>query len=337
MNRFERIAFEAGDYGQDPEEGPSEQTQFLRDSSRSILTRNDSPDVGFTFSVNPYRGCEHGCSYCYARPTHEYLGFSAGLDFETRILVKENAPVLLDKELRAKNWSPQTVALSGVTDPYQPAERRFSLTRRCLAVLAEFRNPVVIITKNALVGRDADLLANLARDRAACVLLSLTSLDVELSGNLEPRASRPAARLEAVRKLAEAGVPVGVNLAPMIPGLTDEEIPSLLQAAKEAGASFAGLGLLRLPLGVAGLFQAWLERHYPDRVERVLGRQRSTRGGVLNDSRFGNRMCGEGPYAEAIRAQFRLFKRRCALGSWPELSAASFRVPAAKGDQLDLF
>ncbi len=288
--------------------------------------------------MNPYRGCEHGCAYCYARPTHEYLGFSAGLDFETKILVKDRAPELLRRELRSKSWVPQTIALSGVTDPYQPAERRFKLTRQCLEVLAEFRNPVVVITKNALVTRDVDILSELAKYKAALVILSITTLDSDLCGKLEPRASRPSARLQAIRQLAESGIPVGVNLAPVIPGLTDEEIPSILQRAYEAGARQAGCVPLRLPLGVADLFSQWVERHFPDRASKVLNRVRDMRGGKLNDPNFISRMKGEGPYAQAIAAQFRLFKRKTGYLSSPEeLSAASFRVPFGAGDQLALF
>lgn len=336
-NRFESFAYEAGDYGQDPDEAPAPQTQFLRDASKTILAKNDSPDVGFSVSINAYRGCEHGCSYCYARPTHEYLGFSAGLDFETKILVKDRAPELLRHELRSKSWVPQAIGISGVTDPYQPAERRFRLTRQCLEVLAEFRNPAVIITKNALVARDVDVLAELAKYQAALVLLSVTTLDSELCGKLEPRASRPAARLEAIRRLSEAGVPVAVNMAPIIPGLTDDEIPAVLKACREAGAKHAGYGTLRLPLGVKDLFAQWLERHVPDRASKVLNRIRDMRGGKLNDPNFGSRMRGEGAYAEAISAQFRLFKRKIGFLSGPDLSTAAFRVPFGSGDQLALF
>lgn len=255
------------------------ETQLLPNRSRTILTRNDSPDLGFTYSLNPYRGCGHGCSYCYARPYHEYLGFSAGLDFETRILVKEDAPTLLHKELAAPRWIPDVIALSGVTDAYQPIERQLQLTRRCLEVLTAFRNPVGIVTKNALVARDADLLANLARDHAALVMVSVTTLDTHLAGVMEPRASRPHARLEAIRQLRAAGVPVGVMVAPIISGLNDHEVPAILTAVAEAGAQWASYTVLRLPHGVADLFADWLDRHFPTSKEKILGRVREMHGG----------------------------------------------------------
>jgi DNA repair photolyase len=336
-NRFESFAYEAGDYGQDPDEVPAPKTQFLRDATRTIIAHNDSPDVGFSVSVNPYRGCEHGCSYCYARPTHEYLGFSAGLDFETKILVKDRAPELLREELRKKSWQPQPIGIAGVTDAYQPAERRFGLTRACLQVLAEFRNPVVIITKNHLVTRDKDVLGELATHGAAAVFVSITTLDPDLCGKLEPRASRPQSRLDAIRELHEAKIPVGVNLAPVIPGLTDDEIAPILKAAHEAGARYAGCVPLRLPLGVSDLFTAWLERHVPERAEKVLNRVRAMRGGKLNDARFGSRMKGEGIYAETIAAQFRLFKKKAGYLSDLPLTTDAFRVPLGSGDQLALF
>jgi DNA repair photolyase len=334
-NRFDRLHYEP-DPDLDPSEQPAPRTQFLRDESRSIITSNDSPDVGFRYSINPYRGCEHGCPYCYARPTHEYLGFSAGLDFETRIVVKEDAPALLRKELSSPKWAPEVLGLSGVTDPYQPIERRLQLTRRCLEVLAEFRNPVAIVTKNRLVARDADLLGELATHRAAAVFLSITTLDAGLAGVLEPRAARPAARLEALAELRRAGVPVGVLVAPVIPGLNDHEIPSVLAAAAEAGAAHAGYVVLRLPHGVADLFSAWLDRHFPDGKEKVLGRIRDLRGGQLNDSRFGRRMRGEGVLAAQIKSLFALGCRRAGItGRGPELSAAAFRRPG--GTQRLLF
>jgi DNA repair photolyase len=311
-------------------------TEFLVDRSRNVIAENDSPDVGFEVSVNPYRGCEHGCAYCYARPTHEFLGYSAGLDFETKILVKEDAPELLRKALSSPRWRPRVLALSGVTDPYQPKERRLELTRRCLAVLAEFRQAVSIITKNRLVTRDLDLLGELARHGAAGVFLSITSLDVELVGRLEPRTTRPAGRLAAIAELAAAGIPAGVMIAPVIPGLTEHEIPAILQAAAAAGARFAGCGLVRLPGAVAGLFQDWLERHYPDRKTKVLDRIRAARGGRLNEVRFGKRMSGEGTHAELIARLFRSASRRAGLNQspWP-VSPAAFRRPGL--EQLTLF
>jgi len=243
-NRFEKLVYVRDPESIDPEE-PSPKTQFLRDVSKSLISYNDSPDVGFEASINPYRGCEHGCIYCYARPYHEYLGFSSGLDFETKILVKENAPKLLRDELASKRWQPKVLAISGVTDPYQPIERKLQLTRQCLEVLAEFRNPVIIITKNQLVARDVDLLKELASFDAAAVCVSVTTLDAELARVMEPRTSTPANRLEAIQTLAQAGVPVRVLVAPIIPGLTDHETPGIIKAAAKAGASHAGYVVVR--------------------------------------------------------------------------------------------
>jgi DNA repair photolyase len=334
-NRFELVVHER-DPGEVEEDAPAPATQFLRDATRSVISTNDSPDVGFGASINPYRGCEHGCSYCYARPTHEYLGFSAGLDFETKILVKENAPELLRRELSSRRWKPQLLALSGVTDCYQPIERRLRLTRRCLEVLAEFRNPVGIVTKNRLVTRDIDLLGELARHQAAMVFVSLSSLSAEVTGKLEPRASHPKARLEAMHELANAGIPVGVMVAPVIPALTDHEIPSVLEAAAKAGVRFAGYTVLRLPYAVAGLFEQWLDQHFPEKKEKVLGRIRETRGGKMNDARFGSRMKGEGPFALMIREMFVLARRKAGIGEHaPVLSTAAFRRPG--GDQALMF
>jgi DNA repair photolyase len=272
---------------------------------------------------------------CYARPTHEYLGFSAGLDFETRILVKEDAPELLREALSSPRWQPRVVALSGVTDAYQPIEAKLRLTRRCLAVFAAFRNPVAIITKSALVARDADLLAELAAHGAASVHVSITTLDDALRRALEPRASSPRRRLAAIETLAKAGVPVGVMCAPVIPGLNDAEIPAILSAAARAGAQRASHVLLRLPHGVAELFDAWLARHRPERRDRVMARIREVRGGRLNDPRFHSRMRGEGVYADQIHALFALACRRAGLaGERAPLSTAAFRRPG--GTQLQL-
>jgi DNA repair photolyase len=273
---------------------------------------------------------------CYARPFHEYLGFSPGIDFETKILVKEDAPALLREELSSPKWKPQTIALSGVTDCYQPAERKFRLTRGCLEVLAEFRNPAVVITKNHLVTRDVDLLSELARHRAAAVAVSITTLDASLARTMEPRTSTPSRRLAAMQTLAAAGVPVGVNVAPIIPGLTDAEVPAILKAAAEAGASFAGHTVVRLPHAVKEIFEKWLEEQFPDRKKKVLHRIQDVRGGALNDPRFGSRMSGEGVYAEQIQALFELSRKKAGLTQdSPELSAAAFRVPP--GPQLTLF
>jgi DNA repair photolyase len=334
-NRFESTRFEREPEGFDDEE-PSPRTEFLRDASRTIISTNDRPDVGFEASINPYRGCEHGCSYCYARPTHEFLGFSAGLDFETKILVKEDAPGLLRRELMSPRWVPKVVALSGVTDPYQPAERRLRVTRGCLEALAEFRNPVGIITKNRLIARDLDLLGELAGHRAALAFLSVTTLDADLARRMEPRTSPPALRLEAVEALADAGVPVGVMVAPIVPGLTDHEVPGILKAAAEAGARFAGYTIVRLPGAVAGIFEDWLDRNRPERKARVMERLRGMRGGRLSDPRFGRRMGGEGVHADLIRTVFDQTCRRVGLSRRvPALSTSAFRRP---GDgQLALF
>ena len=334
-NRFATLHVEAADPDWPEEERPTVRTRFYRDFSKTIITRNDSPDVGFEFSINPYRGCEHGCVYCYARPTHEYLGFSAGLDFESRIMVKTDAPELLSTELSSPCWKPHVIVMSGVTDPYQPVERRLQITRRCLEVLVRFRNPVAIITKNRLVTRDIDLLAELASRDGAAVNISVTSLDPDLHHVLEPRTSPPSARLEAISQLRAAGIPVGVMVAPVIPGLTDHEVPAILAACADAGAQFAGYIVVRLPWAVAPLFEHWLEGHFPDRKEKVLGRIRHLRGGEkLNDSQWATRMRGQGIFAEQIRALFEVGCRRAGIGARPELSAAAFRRP---GQQLELF
>jgi len=333
-NRFESLSLER-DIDWNPEEDPSPKTQFLRDLSQSIISYNNSPDISFRAGINPYRGCEHGCSYCYARQTHEYLGFSAGLDFESRIMVKENAPELLRRELSSKSWKPQLLAMSGVTDCYQPVERRLQITRKCLAVLAEFRNPVCIITKNFLVTRDLDHLTELARHKAVMVHLSINSLDASLARKLEPRASSPNQRLAAVETLAKAGVPVGVLVAPVIPALNDHEMPSVLAAAKSAGAGWAGTEVLRLPLTVSPVFQEWLERNFPEKKEKVLGRIRAIRGGKLNDARFGSRMRGEGIFAAQISQMFHVARRKVGLAEdGPELSTTAFR--GLGGNQLAL-
>lgn len=334
-NRFERLEYvaELSDDASDDTVAP--RTIFLRDDSQTILSWNDSPDVGFNAGLNPYRGCEHGCAYCFARPTHEYLGFSAGIDFESKIVVKPTAPELLRRELSKKSWEPQTIAMSGVTDCYQPIERRLQLTRRCLAVLAEFRNPVAIITKNHLVTRDIDILRELAVHRAVVANISVTTLDGELAKVLEPRASPPARRLAAIAELHAAGISVRVMMAPVIPGLTDHEMPALLAAAAAAGACDASYVALRLPWAVAPLFEAWLERHAPGHKEKVLSRIRHMRGGKLYDSRWGTRSRGEGFFAEQMEAMFDIAKRKAGFnGDAPVLSTAAFRVPT---NQLSLF
>jgi DNA repair photolyase len=345
-NRFERI--EVVDdpeflevqrleiQGQDGDSPPALRTQFFRDPSRSIIAWNGSPDLPFEASLNPYRGCEHGCIYCYARPFHEYLGFSAGLDFESRILVKDDAPVLLRRKLASARWTPQVVVVGAATDPYQPIEGRMQITRRCLEVFADFRNPVSVITKSSLVVRDADWLESLAAHGAAAVNVSETSLDRRFSRLMEPRAAPPERRLEAVSELHRRGIPVGVMLAPVIPGLTDHEIPQIVAAAAQAGAQWLSAIVLRLPYGVAPLFESWLERHFPDRAKKVMNRIRAVRGGRANDPRFHSRMRGTGIYAEQIHALVALARRRAGIPEMRlELSAAAFRPPP--GPQLSLF
>ena len=322
--------------GEPNRRSPLTRTQYLRDTSRSVLVRNDSPDVGFTVGLNPYRGCEHGCVYCYARPFHEFLGMSAGLDFETRILVKEDAPTLLERELARPGYRPEVIGMSGVTDCYQPIERVLRITRRCLEVLASCRHPVGLITKNALITRDVDLLRELAQWNAVAVHVSLTTLDGALHRVMEPRASHPEQRLRAIESLAQAGIPTAVLIGPVIPGLTDHEIPAILDAAASAGAQSAGHIVLRLPGAVEELFTAWLARHVPDRRAKVLSRLRAMRNGKLDDPRFGSRMRGEGVFAEQIHSLFDLTRRKARLESaLPEPSCANFRRPS--GAQLDLF
>lgn len=314
----------------------SPHTQFLPDTSKSLIAYNDSPDVGFNASINPYRGCEHGCVYCYARPTHEYLGFSSGLDFETKIMIKEEAPELLRDELSSRKWQPQVVALSGNTDCYQPVEKKKQLTRRCLEVFLEFRNPVVIITKNHLVTRDIDILSQLAKYQCIGVTVSVTTLDTKLASLLEPRASTPNRRLAAIRAISDAGIPVGYLQAPMIPGLTDSEAPAIAQAAAQAGAKFCGYVALRLPFAVKLLFEEWLEQHYPEKKEKILNRIRSIRSGKLNDPNFKSRMRGEGIFAEQMSELFRLAQKRAGIYEhWPKFSTEHFRRPSK--DQLTLF
>lgn len=355
-NRFERVSIELDPVEvplEDGESAPLLRTQYFKDHSRSLLSENSSPDVGFKYSINPYRGCEHGCIYCYARPSHEYLGFSAGTDFESKIMVKEDAPELLRKELSKPSWQPQVVLMSGNTDCYQPIERKLQLTRRCLQVFSEFLNPVSLITKNSLIVRDLDVLETLASVQAAEVTISITTLDEGLAAKLEPRTSRPKARLEAVRELASAQIPVKVNIAPVIPGLNCHEIPKIVEAATQAGANSAEYIAVRLPGAIAPLFAEWLEVHYPLRKDKVLSAISEMRGertfGVerdrkeqrlkLNDSQFGSRMRGVGAVAENLRQMFEISCRRYGLDKArrPPLSVESFRRVEPKTNQLSLF
>jgi DNA repair photolyase len=341
-NRFERIHYQDDWEHLDPSDEPpgpvAEPTHFLPDRSQTVITQTDSPDVPFRFSINPYRGCEHGCAYCYARPYHELLGMNAGLDFETKILVKFDAARLLCRELNCSGWQGDVICLSGITDCYQPAERRFRITRGLLEVLHQARQAVSIVTKNALVLRDLDLLGPMGQQRLAQVNISLPSLDQDLTRFLEPRTSAPAARLRAIRELTAAGVPVRVVISPVIPGLTDHQIPQVMQAAKEAGALQAHWSLLRLPLSVAPIFLDWLDTHRPELRTVVEQRIRATRDGRLNDPQFGTRMSGSGAYAETIRSVFVAFARRFELDQpLPPLDTNQFRPPPPPRGQLRLF
>lgn len=311
-------------------------TQVFRDKSKSIISTNDSPDIGMEATLNPYRGCEHGCIYCFARPTHEYLGLSAGLDFETKIFAKPDAAKLLAEKLQSPGWQPKVIFMSGVTDAYQPLERKMKITRSCLEVLMEFRNPVSFITKNHLVTRDIDILSEMAKLDLCSVNMSVTTLDRKLARLMEPRASTPPMRLKAIEQLSAAGIPVNVLIGPVLPGLTEHEIPAILEAAKKAGAVSAGYTMLRLPYGVKDLFQTWLQEHYPDRAEKVLNRIRSIRDGKLNDGEFGSRMRGEGFHATQISQIFDLMRLKHQLTKRVKLSTAHFKKNARE-KQMSLF
>lgn len=335
--RFESTAREAFDDGwgtlADFADLPPLPTVLLKDHAKSAMAWNNSPDIGFDRSINPYRGCEHGCVYCYARPTHAYLGHSPGLDFETQLYFKPDLPALLEKELRKPGYVPRPVALGANTDPYQPVERTLSLTRQVLEVLERFGHPVTVVTKSAGVLRDLDILQRLARRNLVHVCLSVTTLDPALARRMEPRAAAPARRLAAIQALAQAGVPVGVLAAPMIPGLNDAELERILGACAAAGATRAGYVLLRLPLEIAGLFEDWLHAHLPDRAARVLALVRQTRGGNLYDSRFGKRQSGNGPYADMLASRFRVAVERLGMNRagvrGQGLDCSQFAVPDA--------
>lgn len=338
-NRFAehgREAFDDG-WGTLDELAPPLRTELFVDTSKSLITYNDSPDIPFDRSINPYRGCEHGCVYCFARPTHAYLGLSPGLDFESRIFYKPDAATLLRKELSKPSYSCAPLALGVNTDAYQPAERRLGITRAVIEVLAEFGHPFSMVTKSALIERDLDLLAAMAERNLAQVAISVTTLDRQLARTLEPRAAAPERRLETIRRLREAGVPVIVLVAPMIPFLNDDEMETILAAVREAGALDAGYVLLRLPHEVKDLFQDWLVAHVPLKAERIMNRLRDCRGGKDYDSRFGSRMRGEGEYADLISRRFRLAKRKLGFpGSNVSLDCSQFKVPG-RAQQLDLF
>jgi DNA repair photolyase len=339
--RFEseqRVATDDGWGSADAEPLPLD-TIYTKDTARSVITRNDSPDISFDRSINPYRGCEHGCIYCYARPSHAYLGLSPGLDFESRIFVKEDGPELLRAELAKPGYRCDVIALGANTDPYQPVERKLEITRRILLVLQEFRHPVGIVTKSALVQRDIDILAEMARERLASVAVSVTTLDRALARKMEPRAATPERRLETVAALANAGIPVTVMAAPMIPALNDHELERILEAAAERGARSAAYVLLRVPLEIKGLVEEWLDAHEPGKAKHVMSLLRETHGGKAYNSQWGTRMRGLGPYAEMLRLRFERTCRRLKLNErqrgW-SLDTGKFRRPPQKGDQLSL-
>lgn len=337
--RFESHRHEAFDDGWDlANEELRPKTEVQIDATRGILAHNKSPDVPFDLSLNPYRGCEHGCVYCFARPTHAFLGLSPGLDFETRLFSKPNAAALLEEALRKPGYRPQTLALGVNTDAYQPIERKLEITRSVLQVLRQFRHPVAIVTKSAMVERDIDILAEMAKDQLVCVNISVTTLDAELARKLEPRAAAPHRRIKTIQELAEAGIPVSVSVAPIIPVLTDPELDAILAAARHAGAQSANYILLRLPLEVSELFQQWLHTHYPLKAEHVMTRVRDTRGGKDYNSQFGERMRGTGAFADMIAQRFALTCKK--LGLQPreyDLNCEAFHVPERSGDQLNLF
>ena len=341
--RFEsekRIAFDDGwGSADEDDEAPRVATKLTVDATKTIIARNDSPDIGFDRSINPYRGCEHGCIYCYARPSHAYLGLSPGLDFETRIFYKPQAATLLRAELRKKGYVCKPIALGSNTDPYQPSERKLGITRAILEVLREFHHPVTIVTKGALIRRDIDILAEMAKEKLAVVTVSITTLDRDLARVMEPRASTPERRLEAIAALADAGVPAGVLSAPMIPALNDSEMEAILEKARAAGATRAGYTLLRLPLELKALFKEWLEEHAPNKAAHVLSLVAQCHGGKLYDSAWSKRMVGGGAYAQILAARFDRACRRLGFAARTNdlLDTTRFRPPPQTGDQLALF
>ncbi|WP_434058504.1 PA0069 family radical SAM protein [Coralliovum pocilloporae] len=331
-----RVAFDDG-WGPDEDALPI-RTDVQIEKPKKIITRNDSPDIPFDRSINPYRGCEHGCSYCFARPTHAYMGLSPGLDFETRLFAKPDAARLLEKELAHPKYQPKTLAIGTNTDPYQPIEKQYRIMRDVLEVLDACNHPVGIVTKSALIQRDIDILSRMAERNLVKVAVSVTTLDRKLHRAMEPRAAAPERRLETLQALSDAGIPTAVLAAPMVPALNDAELESILEAAREAGAQEAGYILLRLPLEVSEIFRDWLLTHYPDKYRHVLSLLKSMRGGQDYDSTFGRRMRGQGPYAETIRNRFTLAVKRLGLNRMRRrLSSDSFTRPRVAGEQLDLF
>ncbi|HEY2659624.1 MAG TPA: PA0069 family radical SAM protein [Caulobacteraceae bacterium] len=339
--RFEAFARETFDDGWTDDDGPPKQRQttLTPETARRIISRNDSPDIGFDQSINPYRGCEHGCIYCFARPTHAYMGLSPGLDFETKLFFKPEAPRLLEKELSRPSYKPAYIQLGANTDPYQPVEARLRITREILQVLAKFRHPVGITTKNALVTRDIDILGPMAADNLAMVAVSVTTLDRKLARAMEPRASTPDRRIDAIARLSASGVPAAVGFAPVIPGLNDHEMEAVLERAAEAGATLAYFTVLRLPLEIKDLFREWLAAERPDRAARVMSLVRQMRGGKDYDSDWGKRMRGEGPIADLIRTRFVIACRRLGLNgpNRRRMDLSLFRPPPKATDQMDLF
>lgn len=335
-NRFERIKIDVDLDWLDTEPQQKVAAEYFIDNTKNILAKNDSYDLSFTYSINPYRGCEHGCVYCYARPTHEYFGLSAGLDFETKIMVKPDAPRLLEQQFQSKRWTPQVVAFSGNTDCYQPIEKKLQITRQCLEVFLKFRNPVGVITKNALILRDLDILQELARYNLVLATVSVTTLDNHLARKMEPRTSAPEKRLDALEQLVAAGIPTNVNVAPVIPGLTDHEMPLILKEAAARGVKSAAYILMRLPYSVKELFFTWLNHNYPDRVKKVMHAVQDTRAGRLNDPRFSARFKGVGVRAAAIERMFKLCCQKYALNERKfDLSTDHFR--RGNLDQRELF
>lgn len=338
-NRFERLEkFLESDGWDIDEERAVVRTETRIERPRKIISRNTSPDLDFDCSINPYRGCEHGCVYCFARPSHAYLGLSPGLDFETQLLARPNAPILLEKELSSPRYVPKMLAIGTNTDAYQPIERSHRIMRQCLRVLQRFRHPVAIVTKGTLIERDIDILGEMAADGLARVGVSVTTLDPNLSRKMEPRVPSPERRLETIRKLSDAGIPVRIMASPMIPGLSDHELESILEAGNTAGAKAASAILLRLPREVAGLFEEWLQAHYPNRAEGVLRKMCALHGGKLYNSQFGTRQTGKGLEAELLQKRLQLARRRLGLSNrLPALRSDLFKVPPKAGDQLTLF
>ncbi len=342
-NRFEVLSIEEfetdevdGFLEENEEQKTKTKTIFYKDSSKSIIAKNDSYDLGFDYSINPYRGCEHGCVYCYARPTHEFLGFSAGLDFETKIMVKEDAPELLESVFKKKSYIPKMIMFSGNTDCYQPIERKLEITRRTLQVCLKYKNPAAIITKNSLIQRDADILSEMAKLNLIKVTVSLTSLDKDLIGKMEPRTAQPLRRLKTINLLSQKGIPTGVNIAPLIPGLNDNEIPAILKESASNGALSASYIMLRLPYSVKEIFVNWIEINFPDRASKIINKIKEMRNGKLNESEFGKRFTGEGEQNEAIIKLFKLSCKKYNLNT-KKIHLTTELFASNQSNQLEIF